>query len=114
MLQIIYFPTKTEDIQQMKDFVVLSSLSELFEFIQYNKVSFLGIPATTDGIEIVEYLINNEIKIDTVFIYEYSDFLSKLKVFFMLAKGYSELDFKTNIIMKHEFLDNVIKKLKIT
>lgn len=114
MLQIIYFPTKEEDFQQLENFVVLSSLSELFELIQYNNVSFLGIPATIDGIEIVEYLIDNKVKIDTVFIYEYSDFLSKLKVFFMLAKGYSDLNFKSNIIMKHELLDDIIKKIKIT
>ena len=42
MLQVVYLPKKHIAIEK---FIVISELDELLEFIKFNKVSLLSIPA---------------------------------------------------------------------
>lgn len=109
MLQVVYLPKKNVTIEK---FIVISDLDELLEFIKYNKVSLLSIPPSEDALDILDCIVNNEIQIKTIHIQQSENLLSRLKLFFIMAKAYTEHEIKRDIILKHVYLDNAIEKIK--
>lgn len=107
MLQVVYYPQKEIAIEK---FIVISKLEELLDFIKFNKIETLSIPANEDAFDILDCIVINKLDIKTVHLQQSGDLLSRLKIFFMMAKAYSENDIKRNIILKHEYLDSIIEK----
>lgn len=109
MLQVVYLPGQDIEIEK---FITISNLDELLQFIKFNKIKLLSIPATEDALDIVDCIVENELKIDTIHIQQSMDLLARLKIFFSIAKSYTEHNIKKNVILKHEYLDNFLEKNK--
>lgn len=109
MLQVIYLPKSDIAIDK---FIVINDLEKLLDFIKFNKVSLLSIPANEDSLDVLDCIVENKIQIKTVHIQYTDDLLSRLKVFFYMAKAYAENEIKRDIILKHEYLDSIIEKNK--
>lgn len=109
MLQVVYLPDENITIEK---FVVMSKLDELLEFIKYHKVSLLSIPANEDALDILDCIISNQIQIKTIHIQQSENLLSRIKLFFMIAKAYETNEIKKDVILKHVYLDNIIEKNK--
>lgn len=107
MLQVVYYPQGEIAIDK---FIVISNLEELLDFIRFNKISLLSIPANEEALDIFDCIINNDVNIKTIHIQQSMDLLSRLKIFFTMAKAYSEKELKRNIILKHEYLDSILEK----
>lgn len=107
MLQVVYSPQKEMTIEK---FIVISNIGELLDFIKYNKVSLLSIPANEDAFDILDCIVENNISIKTLHIQQSLDLVTRLKIFFFIAKAYSEKGINKNVILKHEYLDNIIAK----
>ena len=71
-----------------------------------------GFVAAKKTIEIIDGAKANELKIETIHLQQSNDLLSRLKIFFYMAKAYTENGIKRNIILKHEYLDNFLEKNK--
>lgn len=109
MLQVVYLPNSDITIER---FIVISTLDELLDFIKFNKINLLSVPANEDVLDVLDCIINNNIQIRTIHIQQSEDLLSRLKLFFTIAKAYSEHEIKQNVILKHEYLDGIIEKNK--
>jgi hypothetical protein len=107
MLQVVYLPKSNITIER---FLVISDLDELLDYIKFNRIELLSIPANEDVFDIVDTIINNDSNVKTIHIQQNNDLLLRLKMFFMIAKAYSEHGIKKNIILKHEYLDNILEK----
>mgnify|MGYP000056819299 CR=1 FL=1 len=107
MFQVVYYP---QDEITIEKFIVISKLEELLDFIKFNKIETLSIPANEDALDILDCIVTNKIDIKTIHLQQNKDLLSRLKIFFVMAKAYSENDIKRNIILKHEYLDSIIEK----
>lgn len=109
MLQVVYLPGQNIEIEK---FITISAMDELLDFIKFNKIKLLSIPATNDALDVLDCIIENELKIETIHLQQSNDLLSRLKIFFYMAKAYTENGIKRNIILKHEYLDNFLEKNK--
>lgn len=109
MLQVVYLPKKHTTIEK---FIVISELDELLDFIKFNKVSLLSIPADEEALDILDCIINNDIQIKTIHIQQSDNLLIRLKLFFIMARAYSEHEIKKDIILKHAYLDTVLEKIE--
>lgn len=109
MLQVVYLPNENISIEK---FIVITNLEELLDFIKFNKISLLSIPANIDALDIIDTIVENEIRIKTIHIQQSNDLLTRLKIFFEIAKTYSENEIKKDVILKHEYLDGIIEKNK--
>ena len=109
MLQVVYLPNNDITIEK---FIVITNLEELLDFIKFNKISLLSIPATVDALDIVDTIVENNISIKTIHIQQSNDLLTRLKIFFEIVKQYSENEIKKDVILKHEYLDGIIEKNK--
>ncbi len=107
MLQVVYLPQSNLTIEK---FIVINNLEELLDFIKFNKIKILSIPANEDALDILDCILNNKINIQTIHIQQSSDLLNRLKIFFSIAKAYSENEIKKDVILKHEYLDSIIEK----
>ena len=109
MLQVVYLPNNDIMIEK---FIVITNLEELLDFIKFNKISLLSIPATVDALDIVDTIVENNISIKTIHIQQSHDLLTRIKIFFEIARQYSENGIKKDVILKHEYLDGIIEKNK--
>ncbi len=109
MLQVVYLPNMNISIEK---FIVITNLEELLDFIKFNKISLLSIPANIDALDIIDVIVENNIRIKTIHIQQSNDLLTRLKIFFEIAKRYSENEIKKDVILKHEYLDGIIEKNK--
>lgn len=109
MLQVVYLPNNDIMIEK---FIVITNLEELLDFIKFNKISLLSIPANVDALDIVDTIVENNISIKTIHIQQSNDLITRLKIFFEIAKQYSENEIKKDVILKHEYLDGIIEKNK--
>lgn len=107
MLQVVYLPQSNLTIEK---FIVINNLEELLDFIKFNKIKILSIPANEDALDILDCILNNKINIQTIHIQQSSYLLNRLKIFFSIAKAYSENEIKKDVILKHEYLDSIIEK----
>ena len=107
MLQVVYLPQSNLTIEK---FIVINNLEELLDFIKFNKIKILSIPANEDALDILDCILNNKINIQTIHIQQSADLLNRLKIFFSIAKAYSENEIKKDVILKHEYLDSIIEK----
>lgn len=107
MLQVIYLPEQDIEIER---FITISNLDELLEFIKFNKIKLLSIPATIDALDVMDCIVENNLKIETIHLQQSANLLARLKIFFTMAKEYSEHNIKKNIILKHEYIDNFLEK----
>lgn len=107
MLQVVYLPQSNLTIEK---FIVINNLEELLDFIKFNKIETLSIPANEDALDILDCIVINKLDIKTIHLQQNKDLLLRLKLFFMMAKAYSENGIKRNIILKHEYLDSIIEK----
>lgn len=110
MLQVVYLP-ENEKISIDK-FLVITDLEELFNCIKFNKIKLLSIPVSIDALDIIDCIVENNVQIDTIHIQQTTDLLTRLKLFFTIAKTYSEHDIKKSIILSHAYLDSVLEKNK--
>ena len=109
MYQVVYLPGQNVTIEK---FVVISELDALLDFIKFNRVSLLSIPVHEDFYDILDTIINNELNIKTIHIQQSNNNLVlRLKLFFEIAKAYSEHGIKNDVILKHEYLDNTLTKI---
>ena len=104
-------------IADTEDEVINSQMDSfnISNFIDINdsyKIKLLSIPATNDALDVLDCIIENELKIETIHLQQSNDLLSRLKIFFYMAKAYTENGIKRNIILKHEYLDNFLEKNK--
>lgn len=109
MLEVVYTPDQKIELER---YVVISDYAELLEFIKYNKIKLLSIPANDEAYDIIDAIIKNKIDIKTIHIQSTTDVLGRLKIFFELAKQYSENQIKRDVILKHEYLDTQLQKNK--
>ncbi len=107
MLQVVYLPNEILEIEQFR---VVNKIEELFDIMQYNKIELLSVPLCEDSLDIIDFITSNDIKIKTVHIQQHNDLAMRLRLFFELAKKYSELGVKSDIILKHEYLDGILRK----
>lgn len=107
MLQVVYLPNVDLAIDE---FIVITNLEKLLDFIKFNRIKILSIPANEDALDVLDCIINNKIDIKTLHIQQSQDLLNRLKLFFAIAKAYSENDIKRNVILKHEYLDSILEK----
>lgn len=108
MLQVIYLPDgKNISIDK---FLVITDLAELLNFIKFNKIKLLSIPVSIDALDIIDCIVENELHIETIHIQQTMDLLTRLKIFFTIAKAYSEHGIKRNVILSHAYLDSVLEK----
>ena len=78
MLQVVYLPGQNIEIEK---FITISSMDELLDFIKFNKIKLLSIPATNDALDVLDCIIENELKIETIHLQQSNDLLSRLKIF---------------------------------
>lgn len=107
MLQVVYYPKGEITIEK---FIVISNLEELLDFIKFNKISLLSIPANEEALDILDCIISNDISIKTIHLQQSNDLVARLKIFFIIAKAYSEHEIKKDVILKHEYLDSILEK----
>lgn len=107
MLQVVYLPQGDLAIDE---FIVITNLEELLDFIKFNRIKILSIPANEDAFDIVDCIVNNKLNIKTLHIQQSKDLLNRLKLFFVIAKAYSENEIKKDVILKHEYLDSILEK----
>lgn len=110
MLQVVYLPNSS--IKKIEKFIVISDLDELLNFIKYNKIKLLSIPVSEDALDVLDCILQNDIKIKTIHIQQYENIVQRIKLFFIFAKAYSDREIKLNITLKHEYLDGVLQKNK--
>ena len=78
MLQVVYLPQSNLTIEK---FIVINNLEELLDFIKFNKIKILSIPANEDALDILDCILNNKINIKTIHIQQSSNLLNRLKIF---------------------------------
>lgn len=106
MLQIVYMPEGERNIDK---FVSVSKYDELMEIISYNTVGLLSIPVNEDSYDIIDAIISDKLKVKKIHLQQSGDLVKRLKLFFYIAQRYSEEDIKKDVILKHEFLDSILK-----
>lgn len=109
MLQVVYLPNKNVQIEK---FIVISDLDQLLNYIKYHKIKLLSIPVSEDSLDILDTIVQNDLKIGTIHIQPSLNIVLRIKLFFIFAKAYEQHGIKKNIIMKHEFLDGTIQKIE--
>lgn len=109
MLQVVYLPDANVPIEK---FVVINDFDKMLDYLKFNKIKFLSIPPTDDGYDILDCIISNNINIKTIHIQSGDDLLGRIKLFFAFAKAYSDNGIKNDLIMKHEYLDAELEKIR--
>ena len=109
MLQVVYLPNCDITIER---FVVINNLEKLLDFIKYNSIDLLSIPANEDALDILDCIVMNKLNIKTIHIQQSNNLILRLKIFFAMAKAYSENNIKKDITLKHEYLDGILEKNK--
>ena len=94
MLQVVYLPGQNIEIEK---FITISSMDELLDFIKFNKIKLLSIPATDDALDVLDCIIENELKIETIHLQQSNDLLSRLKI---LERCNLEANFLISILIK--------------
>ena len=107
MKQIIFLPNCSLSID---NFIVISDMIELLNYLKFHKVKFLSIPANEDSLDILDCIIQNNLNIDTIHIQQGKNMVLRIKLFFSFAKVYSEKEIKNNIILKHSYIDTILSK----
>lgn len=109
MLQIVYTP---EGEYQIDKFMTIKQYDELLEVIRYKNIKLLSVPINGDTLDIIETIVSEKLDVETIHLQQTGDLLNRLKIFFYAAKRYSEEEMKKDVILKHEYLDNIIEKIK--
>ena len=108
MRQVIYSP---QCECQIGNFLVCTDYDSLMETIRFGRTDLISMPVGEDTADIIESILSEQLDVKTIHLQETEDLLARLKMFFYIAKRYSEEDVKKDVILKHDILDDLLRKM---